>query len=135
MKRINGTKEEIDMHFDVFILLAVMWLLKKVWRWWLWDDIPFSRHPSRSFFPPPIFSHLTLKQWLQHRDSFGRPYHVGTKKRRRGNIFEWLEQEGLPPIPREKYDPVTGKWVAQMPQAQREAYLNSLNVGKLHLMY
>src|SRR5919109_4697068 len=59
-----SSKEEIDMHFDLFILLAVMWLLKKVWRWWLWGDVPFSRHPSRSFFPPPIFSHLTLKQWL-----------------------------------------------------------------------
>ena len=134
MKRINETKEERNMYFDVFILIVVVWFLKKVWRWWLWGETLFGRHPSRHIFPPPVFPHLTLKQWWQHRHSYGHPCHVGNKERRRVNIFEWLELEGLPPIPPDKYDPVTRQWVHQMPQAQREVYLNSLNVGKLHLV-
>ena len=108
-------------------------------------------HPPHMLCP---LDHLTEKQWKHHahawikweKDFANLPgelwqaYRVDKKSWKEAGsdvpftIPEWLEQEGLPPIPRELYDPVSQNLVKYMLPAQREAYLESLNKGRLHLV-
>lgn len=106
--------------------------------------------------PPHILcplDHLTEEQWKNHAQAWinwekdyadlpGELWQAGVVHKKSWKeagsdvpftIPEWLEKEGLPPIPREEFDPATQRWVKDMPRAQRKAYLESLNQGKLRL--
>lgn len=102
------------MPFYLFLLLSLIGV------GCLMQVVYAQLHPSNRLFPPPAVRHLSLKQWLQHRRTYGNKDFALT-------VFEWLEKEGLPEPQPIDYDFENNVWVDDMPQAQRKAYLESLD--------
>lgn len=75
---------------------------------------------------PPALEHLTWEQWMQHGNTYWEYS---------GTIFEWLEAEGLPPVPLEKYDPESQRWVEDMPLMEMECYLNRIRQNAQNLQF
>jgi hypothetical protein len=123
--------------------------LKNFWYKW---HLGLPRIIREYLRPPHIIcpysvKHLTEEQWKNHAQAWvdwGKEYenlpgelwqahnvHKKSWKEAGSNIpftvSEWLEKEGLPPISPIDYDPVNETWVDDMPQAQRKAYLRSLD--------
>lgn len=81
--------------------------------------VPFLQRSVSS--RPPALNHLTREQWMQHRNTYWK--YPGT-------LFEWLEAEGLPPVPLEKYDPESQRWVEDMPLMEMSRYLNRIKANR-----